>query len=318
MISNCVCALIAVQVIWAMKSSAASWWDSPYGPDDEIGAANLLTPQLVKDAMSLVKTGKTYHLGIIIDSDTPTFGTRTFYLTVLQPGQFGKVASRGLGSNRGTFNDDILMGWLGTGSQIDGLGHAGIGGTFYNGNNITDFGRSDGLIKLGIQMVPPIVTRGVLLDMASYFETDIVDASVPFNRDEIVGAANAQGVTIRKGDVVIFHTGWLKLAAGNAEDRERYRTLNPGLGVSGAWYLARNEVIAVGADTIPMEVQPAENPNEFAKAHTILIPRFGIYILEVMNTAQLAEDGVSEFLFVLGVPRVRGASQVIINPIAIS
>lgn len=318
MIWKYVWALIVVQVLWAPRSIAASWWDSPYGADDEIGAANLLTPQLIKDAMSLVKTGKTYHLGVVIDSDTPSFGTRTFHLTVLQADQFGKFASRGTGINRGMYNDDILMGWLGTGSQIDGLGHAGIGGTFYNGNNLTDFARANGLTKLGIQMIPPIVTRGVLLNMPSYFGTDIVDASVPFNKKEITGAAKAQGVTIRKGDVVIFHTGWLKLAAGSVEERQQYRTVNPGLGVNGAWYLAKKEVIAVGADTIPMEVQPGENPNEFAKVHTILIPRFGIYILEVMNTDQLAKDGVSEFLFVLGAPRVRGATQMIINPIAIS
>lgn len=302
----------------AAIAQGASWWNSPYGADDEIGAANLLTTQLVRNAVSLVKTGKTYHLGIVVDSNTPSFGTRSFHLTVLQASQFGKTASQGIGSNRGTFIDDILYGWLGTGSQLDGLGHAGIAGTFYNGFNITDFGQNDGLTKLGIQLVPPLVTRGVLLNMASYFGTNIVDASVPFNKEEIIGAAKAQKVTIQKGDVVIFHTGWLKLAEGNADERIRYLTLNPGLGISGAWYLAKKGVVAIGADTGPLEVQPPENPGQFAKVHTILIPRFGIYILEVMNTAQLAADGVSEFMFVLGVPRVRGASQMIVNPLAIS
>lgn len=311
-ISSLLCATLVI------GSYAASWRDSPYGPDDEIGAANLLTPQLVKDAASLIKTGRTYHLGIIIDSQTPAYGSRTFHITILQSDQFGKIASRGFGSNRLIFNDDILMAWLGVGSQIDSLGHAGIGGTFYNGNNITDFARTDGLTKLGIQMIPPIVTRGVLLNMASYFGTDIVDASTPFNKEEITGAAQAQGVELRKGDVVIFHTGWLKLAVDTPEERTRFLTLNPGLGVSGAWYLARKGVVAVGADTVTMEVQPPENPDQVFKVHTILIPRFGIYILEVMNTEQLAQDGVSEFLFVLGAPRVRGASQMIINPIAIS
>lgn len=316
MSQNSIWISVLLVILLAMLEDALAS-NSPYGLDDEIGAANLLTPEIVKNAVSLVKKGKTYHLGIIIDSKTPSFGVRTFDLTVLQPGQFGKTASLGLGSNRFTQMDDILMGWLGVGSQIDGLGNAGIAGKFYNGFNISDIGRNDGLLRLGVQMIPPIVTRGVLLNMASYFGTDIVDGGIPFNKKEITGAAKLQGVSIREGDVVIFHTGWQKLAEGDADDRLRYITVNPGLGISGAYYLAKKGVVAVGADTIPMEVMPGENPGEFAKVHTILIPRFGVYILEVLNTAQLAADGVSEFTFVLGAPRIRGATGVIINPIAI-
>src|SRR4029077_13387905 len=81
---------------------------------------------------------------------------------------------------------------------------------------IADFG---GLKKLGIEKVPPNVARGVLLDMAAYYKTDIVPQGTAFNKAEIDAAAAAKGVTIREGDVVLFYTGWVKLI-GN--DSERY------------------------------------------------------------------------------------------------
>lgn len=310
--------VVWVQVILALPSLGASWWNSPYGPDDQIGAANLLTPELVMEAAKLIKTGKTYHLGAIVDADTPAVGVRTFHLTVFPWARFGIQAKTGFGTNRAMFNDDVLMGWLGTGSQIDGLGHAGISGTFYNGFNITDFGQNDGLTKLGIQLIPPMVTRGVLLNMAAYFGKDMLEGGLAFGKDDIIKAEKAQGVQIRKGDVVLFYTGYISLSEGTPEQRAQYIESEPGLGVSGAWYLAKKGVVAVGADTFGLEVSPPENPNEYAKVHSILIPRFGVYILEVMDTRGLVADGISEFLFVLGAPRIRGASQSIINPIAIA
>src|ERR1044072_9310484 len=102
-----------------------------------------------------------------------------------------------------TYNDDIITGWVGVGSQLDGLGHAGIDNLYLYCNKANDFAMSDGLKKLGIENVPAIATRGVLLDMASYFNTDIVKEGTAFNRDEIEGAMKRQGVkSIEKGDVV--------------------------------------------------------------------------------------------------------------------
>jgi hypothetical protein len=78
-----------------------------------------MTPELVLKAASLVKTGKTYALGIPVDSTTPAYPPRAFKITVVQPGQAG---SPGLGPSKLTYNDDIIEGWVGVGSQLDGLG----------------------------------------------------------------------------------------------------------------------------------------------------------------------------------------------------
>src|SRR4029077_1543505 len=103
--------------------------------------------------------------------------------------------------------------------------------------------------------------------------------------------------SIRQGDVVIFHTGWVSLIG---KDNQRYNAGEPGLGVEGAKYLVSKGVVAIGSDTWAVEVIPFESKNVF-EVHQILLPMSGTYILENMNTAPLAADKAYEFLFVLGV-----------------
>src|ERR1700755_702766 len=291
-------------------ASAQDWTKSKWGPNDEIGAANYMTPELVVKAASLVKTGKTYALGIPVDTKTPAYPPRTFKITIVQPGQAG---NSGIGPNKATYNDDIIDTWVGIGSQLDGLGHLGVDHVYYNGNKLADFGDPHGLEKLGIEKVPPMVARGVLLDMAAYYNTDIVKEGTAFNVKEIEEAAKKQGVEIRQGEAVIFHTGWLGLIG---KDDKRFGSVEPGLGVEGAKYLTGKGVVAVGADTWAVEVIPFESKNIF-EVHQILLPMNGTYILKNMDTAELAKDKAYEFLFVLGHPRFKGGVQSMINPIAI-
>lgn len=301
----------------ANGAMAQDWTKSKWGPKDEIGAANHITPKSVLQAAKLVKTGKTYHLGIVVDKSTPAFPPRSLSVTVLQPNQ---ITTGGLGPTKTSYNDDIFMGWLGIGPQIDGLGHIGIDHVYYNGYKAKDFAKADGLKKLGIEKVPPIVARGVVLDMAGYFGVKIVKEGTPYTREDIIGAAKKQGVEIRKGDVVLFHSGWLNLLDGKdgtKVDRKRYVSVEPGLGKTGAEYLVEKEVVAVGADTWGLETVPFEKGVGVFEVHQILIPKNGIYIFENMDTRQLVADKGWEFLFVLGAARVKGAVQMIINPIAI-
>jgi kynurenine formamidase len=259
-----------------------------------------------------ITRGKAYQLGIETNKDTPAFPPRTFSVIIVQPGQSGGAS---LGPTKTTYNDDIINGWVGIGSQLDGLGHIGIDGTYYNCNEGKDFAAAGGLTKLGIEKVPPMATRGILLDMAAYFNTDIVKEGTPFNRGEIEGAMKKQGVkAIEKGDVVLFHTGWTKLIG---KDNKRYGSVEPGLGVEGAKYLAGLGVVAIGADTWALEVIPFEKGQGVFEVHQILLPINGIYILENMNTEEMVKDQAWDFLFTLGPSRITGAVQAIINPVAI-
>lgn len=288
-----------------------SCFPSKFGPDDQVGNLNHITPEKTRRASKLIKQGKSYALGIETNKNTPAYAPRTFEIKVVQPGQ-----EKGpIGPSKTSYNDDIVNGWMGIGSQLDGLGHLGIDGVYYNCNKGTDFAKPEGLQKLGMEKVPPIATRAVLLDMASYFKEDPVKEGTPFNRREIEGAMKRQGIkTIEKGDVVLFYTGWSKLIG---KDNERYNKGEPGLGIDGARYLASLEVAMVGSDSWAVEVLPAE-PNAGAfEVHQILLAQNGIYILENMNTEMMVKDKAWESFFTLGPSRITGAVQAIINPIAI-
>ena len=287
------------------------WWPSKYGASDTIGAANNLSAEGTKAAARLVKSGKTYALGVVTDRGTPAYPPRSYNIVVTQSNDGMGVPAA---ANQVTANDDILMTYLGIGTQLDGLGHLGIGHRYYNGMLAKDFVTPGGLSKLGTESIPPIATRGILLDMTKLKGGKVLAAGTAFNRAEIDAAAKAAGVSIGKGDVVLFHTGYLALAG---KDPARFIAQQPGLGKEGAAYLASLGVVAVGADTAALEVIPFEDKTEAFPVHQILLAKHGVHILENINTAELAQDGATEFLFVLGQPRFQGAVQMVVNPIAI-
>ena len=310
--------LLTLIAAFALLSSAAQAQQKPcltaskFGPDDQIGNVNYITAAKTLAASKLVTKGKAYRLGIETNKDTPAYPPRTWAVTIVQPGQ---NAGASLGPTKTTYNDDQINGWSGIGSQIDGLGHIGIDNLYYNCNKSIDFAMTDGLKKLGVEHVPAIATRGVLLDMAGYFNTDIVKEGTAFNRAEIEGAMKRQGIkSIEKGDVVLFYTGWLKLLG---KDNKRFGSVAPGLGRDGAKYLASLEVAMIGADTWSFEAVPFEKDAGVFEVHQILIPLNGIHVLENINTEEMVKDQAWEFLFTLGPARITGGVQAIINPIAI-
>ena len=122
-------ALALVFSIGGVSAQDADWTKPAWGADDEIGAVNLFNADLTKTVAGLVKTGKVHSLGLVLDSNVPAYPTRSMSVTILQPGQF---TNSGLGPTKTTYNDDIYMGWLGIGSQIDGLSHIGVNHVHHN------------------------------------------------------------------------------------------------------------------------------------------------------------------------------------------
>ena len=306
------CAIVIFLTAVAPAQEKPCLTASKFGPADQICNLNYVTPDKTLAASKLVTRGKAYRLGIETNKETPAYPPRTFSITVVQPGQ---TAGATIGPTKTTYNDDIITGWVGVGSQLDGLGHIGVDNLYFNCTKAADFAMADGLKKLGVENVPAVATRGVLLDMAGYFNAEIVKEGTAFNRAEIEGAMKRQGIkSIEKGDVVLFYTGWLKLLG---KDNRRFGSVGPGLGREGAKYLASLGVAMVGADTPSVEVLPFEKGAGVFEVHQILIPLNGIHLLENMNTEEMVKDQAWEFLFTLGPARITGGVQAIINPIAI-
>ncbi len=283
------------------------WWNSKYGEADTLGALNNLTSKGVRDAVKLVKTGKVYALGVPTGPDTPAYGNRT--ITVERtPGPGSDFTPNG--TQRVTSFDERVVTSMGIGTQIDGLAHLGVDHHYYNGIEGKDVAGSK---ILDIASLPPIVTRGVLIDMTKHYRKPMLEVGDNYGKAEIEAAAKAQGVKVRKGDVVLFHTNWISMIE---TDRNAYRTREPGLTEDGARHLADLGVVAVGSDTIALEALPSP-PGKTFIVHQTLLAKNGVHILESLNTVELARDGLKEFLLVIGAPRIQGTVQMVINPVAI-
>lgn len=287
------------------------WFPSRFGAEDTLGAINFLSSEKVLEAAQLITTGKTYALGIPTGPDTPAYPGRSYSIITVASGD---GSGNHPGENQLSGMDDAIFSHMGIGSQLDGLGHVGIASVYYNGTKAQDFFGPAGIKKFSTHNIPPIVSRGVLLNVTRPTGSTFLEAGTPIGPKEIKVALKRQNLQIKKGDIVLFHTGWGSIAKS---DPERFMKGEPGLTVAAAEYLASKNVVAVGADTWGVEVIPFENPNRIFEVHQTLLAKNGIYILENMYTEGLAEDGVNEFLFVLGQPRFVGTVQVVINPIAI-
>ena len=298
---------------FASGAVASDCQPSEWGADDQIGAANRITPERTVAAARLVKQGASHPLGIVIAPGMPAYPPRFTQLQVLQPEHPYSEASDALGWEASA-NDDLVQMWLGTGPQLDGLGHLGEAGEFYNCNRGKAFSKTTGLTKLDISQIPPMVARGVLIDMAKHFGVEHLGAGQPFSRTEVAAAMKAQGITIGEGDVVLFHTGWTD--AMLEADPATWGARIPGIDNDAARFLASFKPLAVGADTWGLGAVPPKAGDKVFYDHAILLKENGIYILETMNTGRLANEGVTEFMFVLGQARLKGAVQMIINPVA--
>jgi kynurenine formamidase len=310
----------AFLLIWLCAANALAqtpagpeWWPSQWGPDDQRGAANLITPARVLQAASLIEEGRIYELGRRYETGMPLFGNRHFSLTI--PGL--PTVELG-GENAAVFNDELVSTELGqVGTQFDGLGHVGteIDGdyVFYNGFKLSEFGTAYGLTKLGVENVGAIFTRGVLVDIARYKGVARLEPQYVVTIEDIEGALAMQGVDIREGDAVLFHTGWGGLWM---VDNDAYGADEPGPGISAIKWLAEKNIVLTAADNYAMEASPGENPERPLEGHQWLLSR-GIYNLENLDLSELAADQVYEFAFIYSPMKLVGATGAPGNPIAV-
>lgn len=298
----------------AQTPTEAKWWPSEWGPEDERGASNRITPERVLEAARLISEGKIYSLGRNYQYGMPLFGNRHFSLTL--PG----VPTGGpLGANNFVWNDELFSGEIGQiGTQFDGLGHAGMNvdgeNLFYNGFKLSEIGDPYGLKKLGIQNAGPFFARGLLLDVAAYKGIDRLPADYIITVADIEGTLRMEGIEIREGDVVLFHTGHGQLWM---VDNDAYAATNPGPGLTAIKWLIEKKIVMIGGDTGSVEAVPGENPDRPFEGHQWLMMRNGIHNLENLDTAELAADRVYEFAFIFAPLPLKGATGSPGNPIAV-
>lgn len=304
-------ALVVLGCLGAPSGEAQQpWCPSKYGPTDVLGAINEITPAKVLQATKLVREGKVYEMGVLLEKGVPAPRSRYWTQMIVRGVPFGVR-----GKNKLVSIEEVVSGTYQIGTQLDGLGHIAVDNLFYNCLKGEEIVADWGVSKIGIENVPPVITRGVLVDIAGYKGVPMLEGGYVITVEDVEGALKKQGdLKVEAGDVVIFHTGWLSLWM---KDNKKFSESEPGIGKAAAQWLIDRRVAMVGADNWALEVQPGEEKEESSPVHQLLIPHNGIYILENLVTEPLARDRGYEFLFVLTHSKTKGSTGANISPAAV-
>jgi len=289
------------------------WWPSRYGADDRIGAGNELTPGATLAALRLPRSGQVVELAQLTTADVPVIQPRVHHQLIMAHENLEEVTRRA-GDNRfSTFSEHVVTSYH-VGCHLDGLGHAGIDGRYYNGLHYSQIFTATGLTQLGIENARPWVGRGIVLDVAGPGDARL-EGGTRVTPGDLNAAARRQGLEVQAGDAVLVHTGWSELWDS---EPGRYAATEPGLDADAADWLARRQVSLVGVDNWGCDVYPSPVPGQFFPAHQRLLTKAGIYILENIRTSELVRGAAgSPFLFILGVPRLQGATAAVVAPLAV-
>lgn len=302
-----------------LPADVQPWWPSRYGADDQIGTLNEITPEVVKAATALVKTGQVVDLGRVLDENTPKFPGRYWQQTVDVSPHFTNLqrpdaVGKGWGKNQINWITEIQAGTFQVGTQLDSIGHIQIGDRFYNGWTMRDVMESWGLNRFGMETVPPIVTRGVLLDIAAYKSVERLSKGYVISLADVQGALQKQKLTLRPGDAVLFHTGWGGLWGKNNGE---FLSGEPGPGMEAVTWLYQQRIALTGADTWSFGPVPGEDPERPFLVPQTMYVKMGLFGLENLATEELIRRGVHEFLFTVTHAKTRGSTAAVIAPAAV-
>lgn len=290
---------------------------SRWGAEDRIGAGNLLTPASRVAALSMVQAGEVIDLGHVIEDGAPRIPPdQTPYvmsLTTRAPNVVRHLDAHKV-ENRFGANLERIELTTHVGTHIDALGHVTVGDRMYNGLSATDVVGDYGLKQLGVENVPPIITRGVLLDVSGLDGGTMLDAGRALTLDDVQRARDAAGVDIREGDVVCINTGWGSLFM---KDNARYVRGEPGIDLDAAEWLTSQGVVAIAADNMAVEVMPnPRHPKLIMPVHQHTLVDSGVYLIENLKLDELASLGRHEFCFVLLATKLKGATGCPVRPVA--
>jgi kynurenine formamidase len=294
----------------------SQWAPSRWGADDQIGAANLLTAERRLAALSLVREARIYDVSHTIAAGAPYMAPNQtpYLLSIFASWRDSLKRRRKLGfTNDAGGNLERIEMTTHVGTHIDALGHFTKGDRLYNGFDANETVTDWGLERLGIERMPPMVTRGVLLDVAGFDGGAHLDPGRVITPDDLARAEEAAGTRIGEGDVVLIRTGWGRYFG---VDNARYLEGEPGIDAPGARWLTSRGVVAIGADNMAVEVLPNPDPRMGMPVHQHALVEAGVHLIENLALDELARDGVRGFCFILLATKYQGATGCPVRPIA--
>ncbi|MEV4869940.1 cyclase family protein [Streptomyces syringium] len=261
-----------------------------WGTADEIGTLNLITGAVVRAAAATVTTGRRVPLALPLRQD----GVQTGMI----PGRVNPLHTmvavnwEMFGPDTIATSDDTVTMGLQAGTHWDALPHVSHSGKIYNGRpaaSITAHGRA---AFSGMEKAGPVVSRGVLLDVARARGTERLDGGHIVTPEDLDAAQELAGVTVRAGDIVLVRTGQIQQYLAGA--REAYAFPSPGLSIrTPEWFHAR-DVAAVANDTLTFEAFPPEFENLWLPVHALDLVEMGMLQGQNWNLEELSEACAEE------------------------
>jgi kynurenine formamidase len=292
---------------------------SPWGPNDQTGATNRVTPAVTKAAAAEIQEGKVVPMSYPLTDGVPLFGTR-FSKTILTATTLAPGGA--LGENQLTYMEDTWLSQSHVGTHLDGMGHIGRKDCYYNQTPMGKYINQNNMTRLGLEHLKSFATRGVLVDAVKVYQQagklksnpnckkPCLDKGTVLTKADLEAGLKMYNATLREGDILIIHTGWGDLFEQFPAKNAEYNSGEPGLGKEAAAWLVSQKIVAVGNDTWGVEVIPGENPKEAFIVHNILITDNGIHIIENVRTdlmaAEASSSGRATFFFNMTVPRAVG------------
>ena len=251
-------------------------------------------------ALREVTAGRMYDLGHVLDERVPVFPGRYFKQTLVTTAHHANPG-HGVGENEVNWITELVSGTMQLGTHIDALSHLQMGDRGHGGFTVDELAGTAGVTRLGAETVPQIVTRGWLVDVPG------------LGAGEVIEPDHCAVIDPEPGDAVLFHTGWSR----QWDEPDAYLSGEPGPGCAVAEWLAERQVALTGCDTWSYGPVPPEDPARPFRVPQILNIEHGVFIVENLDLAQLAADGVGRFALVLTHPKLRGATGAWTSPIAL-
>jgi len=284
---------------------------SPFGPADQIGMLNLITADISQSIMRRADVRAMIDLSVDLFPGMPTWtvgGEPPFQISMAHTPRGSAVddpvhVGRGQNEHISWSADSVSM-FTHSGTHIDALNHFGYDGRIWNGFSADEHLGSTHWQVCGVDAFPPIIGRGILLDVAGLHGVDVLPDSYGIGTDDVRGAIARQGVDLQVADIVLVRTG-----RGSVwPDADRYLLREPGLNVEGATVLAEAGASAIGSDNIALEALPAGNPENWTPVHTYLLAECGVPIIEVIDLERLAAEKLYTFGFFGSSIKIRGGT----------
>jgi kynurenine formamidase len=295
-----------------------------FGPDDERGMLNLLTPEVVLEATRVPKTGKVYSLALPIRrAGVPYFDYRgaPTRLPLTHQSDDGQFADYGAPTHMGA-NEDVLIMASHNETHMDALSHVFFERKMYNGFPAEAVSAQAGATRLGIEKVGWIVGRAVMLDMVRFYGAEgWLEGPQGIGSDDLEACARRQGVEVRDRDILLVRTGWIDwFLAQNIRgpaDVSLSNYAQPGLTTDVTGFVDAHDITAIGVDNSAVEVLGRPD-GMFLAGHVELLVKRGIHLIEHLMLKEMADDECYECLLVVAPLPVVGAAGSPVNPIAIA